>query len=69
MSFQLELIEDKIEFFEALDLVTLEKKIQEKMEQNRALMLEVHSVSHQVQFDPNGHKHYSAVVHFKVKKL
>ncbi|HZG73402.1 MAG TPA: YrzA family protein [Chondromyces sp.] len=64
----LDLIEDKIEFFEANDLASLEKKIDEKIEQNKAIMLSVHSVSHQMQFDPDGRKHYSAVVHFKAKR-
>ncbi|MFK2824448.1 DUF2536 family protein [Bacillus sp. B190/17] len=67
MLFQLDLIEDKIELFEAGDLVSLEKKIAEKVEQNRAILLGVHSVSHQMQIDTDGRRHYSAVVHFKMK--
>ncbi|OCA92478.1 DUF2536 family protein [Pseudobacillus wudalianchiensis] len=67
MQFQLDLIEDKIEFFEANNLASLEKKIAEKIEQNRAILLSVRSVSHQMQIDADGHKHFSAVVHFKAK--
>ncbi|KKB36385.1 YrzA family protein [Bacillus thermotolerans] len=68
MAFQLEMIEDKIEFFEAGDLASLEKKIADKIEQNRAILLGVHSVSHQVHTDADGRKYFSAVVHFKAKK-
>jgi hypothetical protein len=68
MSLQFELIEDKIEFFEAVDLKNLEKKINEKIEQNKAIMLHVHSVSHQMQLTENGQPFYSAVVHFKLKR-
>lgn len=66
MQFSLEQIDDKIEFFEANDLVSLEKKIQEKIDHNRAILLEVHHVSHTVVLDPKTNKPYfSAVVHFK----
>ncbi|WP_100331651.1 DUF2536 family protein [Bacillus xiapuensis] len=68
MQIHLDYIEDKIEFFEAKDLASLEKKISDKIEQNQAIMLNVHSVSHQMQIDGEGRKHYSAVVHFKAKK-
>ncbi|MFD3449293.1 YrzA family protein [Microbacteriaceae bacterium 4G12] len=69
MSFSFEMIHDKIEFFEAMDLPTLEKKINEQIDHNRALMLEVHSVSHQMHIDTeNMRSYYSAVVHFKLKK-
>ncbi|MFB6365057.1 YrzA family protein [Paenibacillus elgii] len=71
MSFTLALdkIENKIEFFEAYDLKTLEAKIDTQIENNKALLLDVFSISHQVAFDPNAGKMlYSAVVHFKVKK-
>ncbi|GAB7388748.1 YrzA family protein [Bacillaceae bacterium] len=67
MEFTLERIEDKIEFFEARDLKTLEKKIDEQIENNKALLLHVHSVSHHVVFDPLGRPLYTAVVHFKAK--
>ncbi|KAB7708695.1 DUF2536 family protein [Bacillus aerolatus] len=68
MQFQLDLIEDKIEFFEAADLVSLEKKIAEKIELNRAILLGVYSVSHEMQVDADGRRYFSAVVHFKAKK-
>ncbi|PWV98521.1 uncharacterized protein DUF2536 [Paenibacillus cellulosilyticus] len=66
MSFMLERITDKVECFEAYDMKTLEKKIEEQIEKNKALMLQVHAVTHNVVFDHNHKKmHYSAVVHFK----
>ncbi|KPV58897.1 hypothetical protein QJ48_13990 [Paenibacillus sp. A3] len=69
MSFTLDRIENKIEFFEAYDLKTLEAKIDAQIENNKALLLDAFSISHQVVFDPNAGKMlYSAVVHFKVKK-
>lgn len=68
MSIKLELIEDKIEFFEASNIKTLEKKINEKIEHNKAVFLHVHSVSHQMQINEEGKRFYSAVVHFKQKK-
>lgn len=68
MNFQLDLIEDKIEFFEAYDLKTLEKNIQIQIENNKAILLSVHHVSHQMNLDENGRRHYSAVVHFKAKR-
>jgi hypothetical protein len=68
MEFKLDIIEDKVEFFEANDLQTLEKQINEKIEQNKAILLEVHRVSHQMFVDEKGRKYYSAVVHFKTKK-
>jgi Protein of unknown function (DUF2536) len=46
----------------------LEKQINEKIEQNKAILLEVHRVSHQMFVDEKGRKYYSAVVHFKTKK-
>ncbi|OZI13120.1 hypothetical protein CEW92_03060 [Bacillaceae bacterium SAS-127] len=68
MQFHLDLLEDKVEFFEAADLASLEKKIEQQIEHNKAIMLSVYSVSHQMHIDPDGHKFYSAVVHFKLKK-
>ncbi|MBS4173628.1 YrzA family protein [Bacillus sp. FJAT-49736] len=68
MSIQLEMIEDKIEFFEGTDLASIEKKINEQIEYNKAIMLEVASVSHQMHIDQSGKKYFSAVVHFKLKK-
>jgi hypothetical protein len=69
MQFTLEHIEDKIEFFEEHNLSILEKKIQEKVDHNKAILLEVHHVSHQMLVDSKtGQPYYSAVVHFKRKK-
>jgi hypothetical protein len=68
MNFQLDMIEDKVEFYEAMDIKTLEKKINEQIEINKALLLRVHSVSHQMHVDENGRTFYSAVVHFKTNK-
>ncbi|MCD8511678.1 MAG: YrzA family protein [Bacillus sp. (in: Bacteria)] len=60
---------DKVEFFEAGDLGTLEKQIAKKIEDNQAIMLGVHHVSHEVTVDPKtGRRSYSAVVHFKATK-
>ncbi|WP_066311853.1 DUF2536 family protein [Bacillus sp. FJAT-29814] len=67
MNFQFELIEDKIEFFEAGDLKTLQKKIESQIEENRAILLGVHSVSHQMHVNENGQTYFTAVVHFKKK--
>jgi len=68
MNIQLEMIEDKVEFFEGESLKTIEKKINEQIEVNKAILLSVHSVSHQVTTLDNGRPYYTAVVHFKVKK-
>ncbi|WP_424768941.1 YrzA family protein [Paenibacillus sp. sgz302251] len=68
MDFRLDLIETKIEFFEAYDLKSLELKVNQQIEMNKALMLDVFSVSHQTTFNPKMEKMlYSAVVHFKKK--
>lgn len=70
MSFTFEMMEDKIEFFEAASLTLLEKKINEQIDNNKALMLEVHHISHQMMMDPESKRpYYSAVVHFKLKKM
>ncbi|MEH7461219.1 YrzA family protein [Bacillus thuringiensis] len=70
MSFTFEMIEDKVEFFEAASLALLEKKINEQIDNNKALMLEVHHISHQMMMDLESKRpYYSAVVHFKLKKL
>lgn len=68
LQLNLDLIEDKIEFFEAEGLKTLEEKIQAQIEINKAIMLQVHSVSHQMYVSEEGRRFYSAVVHFKLKK-
>lgn len=68
MDFTLDPIKDKVEFFEASDLKKLEKMIEEQIENNKALMLSVHSVHHQVYIDPHLQRPmYTAVVHFKAK--
>ncbi|KIL46077.1 DUF2536 family protein [Jeotgalibacillus campisalis] len=67
MSFQIELIQDKVEFFEAYVLNELERKIEVKIEQNHAIMLQLHSVSHAVLLDNKGRTLYTAVAHFKAK--
>ncbi|NPC93465.1 DUF2536 family protein [Bacillus sp. WMMC1349] len=66
MPFELDLIKDKIEFFEALTLEELEKKVNQQIENNQALLLKVHSVSHQTAV-MDSHVLYSAVVHFKAE--
>ncbi|MDP1498062.1 YrzA family protein [Bacillus velezensis] len=63
MNFQLDLIKDKVEFFEAASLQELEKKINVQIENNQAIMLRVRSVSHQVT-TVDGRILYSASVHF-----
>ncbi len=68
MQIQLERIQDKIEFFEAVNLPALEKSINEQIEINKALLLEVHSVTHQIYKDSKTERPiYTAVVHFKAK--
>jgi hypothetical protein len=67
MNFQIDFIEDKVEFFEATDLKTLEKKIEGKIEENKAILLGVHSVSHQMYVSDKSQTFYTAVVHFKRK--
>ena len=66
MNLQLDLIEDKVEFFEAESLKTLEESIQSRIEINKAIILQVHSVSHQMHVNDEGRRFYSAVVHFKL---
>ncbi|NOU94500.1 DUF2536 family protein [Paenibacillus sp. LMG 31456] len=68
MEFILDKMETKIEFFEAYDLTTLERKMEEQINMNKALLLDVHSVQHHVTFDPNRNKMlYTALIHYKVK--
>jgi hypothetical protein len=67
MNFQFELIEDKVEFFEDNDLKNLQKKIESQIEMNKAILLGVHSVSHQMHVNEKGQTYFSAVVHFKKK--
>jgi len=67
--FNLELIHDKIELFEAYDAKTLEKKMDQQIENNKALLLEVSSVTHNVVYSPIAEKMlYTAIVHFKAKQ-
>lgn len=68
MNFTFDLIEDKIEFFEATSLQELEKQIQAQIDLNKGILLSVHSVSHQMHVTEDGRRLYSAVVHFKNKK-
>ncbi|MDP4162908.1 MAG: DUF2536 family protein [Bacillota bacterium] len=68
MSFQLDLIEDKVEFFEEVNLKKLQKNIENQIEINKAIMLSVHSVSHQMHVNENGQTYFTAVVHFKRRK-
>jgi hypothetical protein len=65
MHFQLDIIKDKIEIFEATTINELEKKINEQIVHNQAILLNVHSVSHQMYVSEEGKRFYSAVVHFK----
>ncbi|CAH2717242.1 hypothetical protein BACCIP111895_04432 [Neobacillus rhizosphaerae] len=67
MNFQFDLIEDKVEFFEANNLKALQKKIETQIDENRAILLGVHSVSHQMHVNENGQTYFTAVVHFKKK--
>lgn len=62
-------IKDKVEFFQAKNLESLEKQISEKIEDNQAIMLGVHHVEHNIAFDPkSGQRFFTALVHFKVEK-
>ncbi|AZB43711.1 DUF2536 family protein [Bacillus sp. FJAT-42376] len=67
MNFQLDYLKDKVEFFEAQSVKELETKIAEQIVHNKAIMMEVHSVSHQMHVLEDGRRFYSAVVHFKAK--
>ncbi|PLT34617.1 DUF2536 family protein [Bacillus sp. V5-8f] len=67
MNFQLDLIQDKVEFFEADSIKALEDKIQSQIEVNKAILLEVYHVSHQMHVTEEGRRFYSAMVHFKAK--
>jgi hypothetical protein len=67
MNFQFDLIEDKVEFFEANNLKTLQKKIESQIDENRAILLGVHSVTHQMHVNESGQTYFTAAVHFKKK--
>jgi hypothetical protein len=45
MDFILDKMETKIEFFQDVDLKNLERKIEEQINNNKALLLDVHAVS------------------------
>ncbi len=65
----LERIEDKIECFEANDLQILEQKINQKIDINKALLLEVANIHYQVPcIQKNDQPYYTALVHFKAKR-
>ncbi|MGG4468935.1 DUF2536 family protein [Paenibacillus alvei] len=68
MNFQLDIIKDKVEFFEGDSLSTIEKKITEQIEINKAILLDVHSVNHQTTLQENGRPYHTVMVHFKIKK-
>ena len=65
MNFQLDVIKDKIEIFEATSINDLEKRINEQISHNQAILLSVHSVTHQMHVTEDGKRFYSAIVHFK----
>ncbi|PPA71489.1 DUF2536 family protein [Jeotgalibacillus proteolyticus] len=65
MAFTIEKLEDKVEFYEAYSIQELEKKIEQQISYNQAILLKVHSVSHQVIMDDKGRPFYTAVVHYK----
>jgi hypothetical protein len=67
LMFKLEFIKDKVEFFEAEKITDLERKINEQIEVNKAILLEIHSVAHQMHVTEEGRRFYSAAVHFKAK--
>ena len=68
MDFILDRIDNKVELLEARDIATLERRIAEQIDMNKALLLDVHAVSHQAVFDPNrGAMLYTAVIHYKAK--
>jgi hypothetical protein len=70
MSIQLERIEDKIECFEATSLRELELRMNEKIDVNKALLLEVANVNHHVYpHFKTGQPIYTAVIHFKAKQV
>jgi hypothetical protein len=65
MEITLDIIKDKVECLQAYDFRELERAIEERIGMNKALLLRVKHVQHQVTFDPLRNKMlYSAVVHF-----
>lgn len=68
MEFRLDLLETKIEFYEAFTLQELEAKIAQQIDNNKALMLEPAAVQHQAVFHPLHEKLlYTACVHYKLR--
>ncbi len=68
MNFHLDIIQDKVEFFEGESLKTIEKRISEQIEINKGILLSVHSVNHQTTLQENGRPYHTVMVHFKIKK-
>ncbi|MDE5413752.1 DUF2536 family protein [Alkalihalobacterium chitinilyticum] len=69
MQIHLDVIEDKVECFEARSLKELEKQMNEQIDNNKVLMLQVHHVQHTVHIDQRTSLPiYTAIVHFKAKK-
>lgn len=69
MSFNLSLIEHKIECFEAYNFKELERKIDQQIENNKALLLEPVTIQHQTLYHPELQKIvYTAIIHFKLNK-
>ncbi|MDO3412589.1 DUF2536 family protein [Saccharibacillus sp. CPCC 101409] len=65
MDLILDSIKDKVECLQAYDFGELERAIETRIEVNKALMLRVKQVQHQVTFDPiRSRMLYSAVVQF-----
>ncbi|MDN8591776.1 DUF2536 family protein [Paenibacillus sp. 11B] len=65
MEITLDMLKDKVECLQAYDFRELERAIEERIGMNKALLLRVKHVQHQVTFDPLRNKMlYSAVVHF-----
>lgn len=65
MEISLDIIKDKVECLQAYDFKELERAIEDRIGMNKALLLRVKQVQHQVTFDPLRNKMlYSAVVHF-----
>lgn len=69
MFIQSNALHDKVEIFESSSIADLEKRIELKVIDNQAILLEVNHVAHQLSFDPvSGKKIYTAIVHFKKTK-
>ncbi|CAH1221888.1 MULTISPECIES: DUF2536 family protein [unclassified Paenibacillus] len=65
MEISLDMIKDKVECLQAYDFHELERAIEDRIGMNKALLLRVKQVQHQVTFDSLRDKMlYSAVVHF-----